>query len=255
MAKWFILLTFSFVFFADFLAFADKFSAFKYVKYRIWSRAESNFTIFAHPQKNRFANAKNIFELENQLNFYSSRPTRIFVHGFYSEHELMDTYAKVYLNVGDFNFIAVDWLAAAKTLNYPKARHRVREVGEALAEFIDHLVDLGMNLEHLILVGHSLGAHVCGWAGKSLISGKLPVIIGLDPALPLFSLRNSGHRLTYTDAKYVQIIHTNGGALGIKHAIGHADFYPNYGCDQPGCTGLPSGKVQIIIASIHFELR
>lgn len=243
--KWlFLLSTLTFVFITESLAFAEKFSAFKHVKYQIRSRADTNFTTFSLPQIINHPEAKSIFVQENQLNFNVHRPTRIFVHGFYSDNELMDSYAKSYLNAGDFNFIAVDWLAGAKTLNYAKARHRVREVGEALAIFIDHLVDMGMNLEHLILVGHSLGAHVCGFAGKNTKTGELPYIVGLDPALPFFSLKHTGHRLTYTDAKYVQIIHTSGGFLGIKHPIGHADFYPNYGCKQPGCKGIASGKIE-----------
>lgn len=251
MAKWFLnsFLTSIFIF-APFSVFAEKFSAAKHVKYHIRSRAEPNFTAHSLKKFPSDSNAKSHFVHENRLNFNSSRPTRIFVHGFYSDSGLMESYAKAYLNAGDFNFIAVDWLAGAKTLNYPKARHRVREVGEALAVFIDHLVGIGMNLEHLILVGHSLGAHVCGFAGKSVKSGKIPIIVGLDPALPLFSLKNKGHRLAYTDARYVQIIHTSGGFLGIKHAIGHADFYPNYGCKQPGCSGLSSGK-----AHLHFVQR
>lgn len=242
MTKWFLLsFSTSILLFIPFSVYAEKFSAAKHVKYHIRSRADPTFT--AHSSKK----SRSDFVHENRLNFNLSRPTRIFVHGFYSDSELMESYAKAYLNAGDFNFIAVDWLAGAKTLNYPKARHRVREVGEALAVFIDHLVGIGMNLEHLILVGHSLGAHVCGFAGKSIKSGKIPIIIGLDPALPLFSLKNKGHRLAYTDARYVQIIHTSGGFLGIKHAIGHADYYPNYGCKQPGCSGLSAGKIEIWI--------
>lgn len=244
MANWFFYLTSVFVGVTGFFEFSEKFKAVKHVKYQIWSHADTNFTTIPHAHFSDPHTRDNNFEHENRFNFDPRRPTRIFVHGYYSEDELMKSYAKAYLNVGDFNFIAVDWLAGATTLNYPRARHRVREVGEALAVFIDHLVDMGMNLEHLILVGHSLGAHVCGFAGKSTTSGKLPIIIGLDPALPLFSLKNRGHRLTYTDARYVQIIHTSGGFLGIKHPIGHADFYPNYGCKQPGCSGITFGKTQ-----------
>lgn len=245
MAKWFIHCVLTVVCLSATPALSDKFTAVKDMKYHIISRAQSIFTAssLSHIRKFNDSRTPRDFVYENQFNFDPVRPTRIFVHGFYSDMTLMDSYAKSYLDIGDFNFIAVDWLAGARTLNYPVARHRVREVGEALAVFIDHLVEvMGMNLEDLILVGHSLGAHICGWAGKSVTSGKLPVIIGLDPALPLFSLKHSKHRLAYTDARYVQIIHTCGGRLGIKHSIGHADFYPNFGRHQPGCTGLTSGR-------------
>lgn len=155
-------------------------------------------------------------------NWHPARPTRIFVHGYYSDEGTFKQYAEGYLNRGDFNFIAINWLRGAKTINYVKARHRVREVGEVLARFIDYLVTLGLNLNELILVGHSLGSHICGMAGKNIKFGKPLAIIGLDPALPLFRLKNIRHRLHYDDARYVQIIHTNGGYLGVKHPVGHA---------------------------------
>ena len=41
-------------------------------------------------------------------------------------------------------------------------------------------------------------------------------------------------RIDKTDADFVDLIHTNGGAedqgfLGMNAAVGHADFYPNGG--------------------------
>lgn len=35
----------------------------------------------------------------------------------------------------------------------------------------------------LSVVGHSLGAHIAGFAGKSVKKGKIGTIIGLDPGL------------------------------------------------------------------------
>lgn len=40
--------------------------------------------------------------------------------------------------------------------------------------------------------------------------------------------------LSKTDAAYVQVIHTNGGILGMQGQVGTADFYPNGGIRQPG---------------------
>lgn len=104
------------------------------------------------------------------------------------------------------------------------------------AVFIDYLVEHGMNLEDLVVVGHSLGAHISGLAGKHIQgTKKIGVIIGLDPAGPLFPFHKVNKRLADTDADYVHIIHTDAGHLSIESPIGHADFYPNGGNEQPGC--------------------
>lgn len=187
-------------------------------------------------------------------NWNPNRPTRIFIHGYYSNRETFMQYAEAYLNRDDYNFIAINWLRGAKTINYVKARHRVQKVGMATAKFIDYLVTLGLDLDHLILIGHSLGAHACGITGKNVKSGKVAAIVGLDPALPLFQLNHREHRLHYTDAKYVQIIHTSGGFLGVKNPIGHADFYPNFGCVQPACkSSIPCEYSQNTVL-FHFTL-
>lgn len=41
------------------------------------------------------------------------------------------------------------------------------------------------SLSDVTLVGHSLGAHISGYAGK-YTNGTLGIIVGLDPAAPLF---------------------------------------------------------------------
>lgn len=125
-------------------------------------------------------------------------------------------------------------------------------MARALAAVIDSLVENGMNLRNLTVVGHSLGAHIVGRAAKQLKSdGKIPVIVGLDPASVLFDFEDTNKRLADTDADYVQVIHTDGGHYSIEYPIGHADFYPNGGRQQPGCplknaiTNLIGNKYQM----------
>lgn len=60
--------------------------------------------------------------------FDHNRPTRIYVHGYRSKRKNFLKYAEAYRGKGDFNFIAVNWLAGAQTLNYYKARNRVERV-------------------------------------------------------------------------------------------------------------------------------
>jgi hypothetical protein len=69
----------------------------------------------------------------------------------------------------------------------------------------------------------------------------LPVLFkGLDPAAPGFSVNDTETRLDPTDGDFVDIVHTNSGSLiqggeSMIEPIGHADFYPNGGQQQPGC--------------------
>lgn len=118
-------------------------------------------------------------------------------------------------------------------------------------------------------IGHSLGGQACGLAGKDLIAAggdtlKLDRISGLDPAGPLFCEDvpypfdykhiDPKSRIGSTDARFVDIIHTDGKAryldigklrilvyleFGTMMALGNVDFYPgvapNYGCFQPNC--------------------
>lgn len=78
-------------------------------------------------------------------------------------------------------------------------------------------------------IGHSLGAHIAGSAGRNLqykTNKLLPRITGLDPASPCF---NEGEVLTGLargDAVFVDIIHSNSGKvdnhdgnIGLKYGI------------------------------------
>lgn len=89
-------------------------------------------------------------------------------------------------------------------------------------------------------------AHICGAAGKRVRRGRINTIIGLDPAGPLFDGTAPINRLDFGDADYVEVIHTDVGTFGIGAAIGHADFYPNGGSNQPSCFS----KFNIVLPTI-----
>jgi len=62
----------------------------------------------------------------------------------------------------------------------------------------------------------------------------------LDPAGPLFACGQLGMRLDASDARQVQVLHTNGdsflkGGMGTMQRLGHVDFYANGGLKQPFC--------------------
>lgn len=51
--------------------------------------------------------------------------------------------------------------------------------------------------------------------------------------MPLWG--SGSQRIRPSDANYVEIIHSNGGNLGLEEPVGHNDFYPNGGKNMPGC--------------------
>lgn len=103
------------------------------------------------------------------------------------------------------------------------------------------------------MIGHSLGAHICGIAAdefkKQTATWTIKRITGLDPAQPCFS--NSQLSLDKSDAPFVDVIHTNGQlmsrlGLGLPDAMGHVDFYPNGGKGQPGCVRVQNSVLDYL---------
>ncbi|TGZ51575.1 hypothetical protein DBV15_11012 [Temnothorax longispinosus] len=130
-------------------------------------------------------------------------------------------------------------------------RKRVPLIGQFVATMINFLVKHGMDSSHTVLVGHSLGSHIVGIAARNADS-DISYVVGLDPALPGFSRAGPGSRISVGDAKYVEIIHTNGGRLGFLTAIGDVDYYPNGGKRQPGCRVDPAGACSHDLAFKYF---
>lgn len=168
-----------------------------------------------------------------------SLPTKIIIHGWMSSDEdpIIQSIKDNYLSVSDMNVIGVNWQHIADNKNYLKAAFQTREVGEFTAQLIDYLVvNKGADLNTFHLIGHSLGAHTVGYAGSFVKSGRIPRISGLDPALPGFEyIAGPDSRLDPTDAEFVDIIHSCAGTLGFAEPLGHVDFFPNGGFNQPGC--------------------
>jgi pimeloyl-ACP methyl ester carboxylesterase len=178
----------------------------------------------------------------------SNTGTKFITHGFV-HHGLkkwvMDIKDAI-LRVENANVIIVDW-SKGNGFPYTQATANTQIVGAEIARLIKTLVnDKGESYAKFHLIGHSLGAHISGYAGRYL-QGKIGRITGLDPAGPYFENTDPIVRLDPTDAIYVDAIHTDGTAnlalgLGLMQPVGHADFYPNGGKDQPGC-GTTSDKL------------
>lgn len=121
-------------------------------------------------------------------------------------------------------------------------------------------------LTEMILLGHSLGCHLAGLIGhllhtsshsaapkvahaqtggisygpvqrptivideKKNVAEKVGIIIGLDPAGPLFPpTTTERHCLSYKDGKKVVIVHTGDVVYGNSHKLGHQDYFFNGG--------------------------
>ncbi|XP_069993042.1 pancreatic lipase-related protein 2-like isoform X2 [Penaeus vannamei] len=175
--------------------------------------------------------------------FDPSKRTKVIVHGYLNGRDmpyLLDL-ASAFLHTDDVNVIYVDWTEGAIRL-YNRAVANTRVVGLEIAHLVTWLGrNAGLRAKDVHLIGHSLGAHVCGYAGESIPG--LGRITGLDPAKPLFEQMPPEVRLDPSDALLVDVIHSDahplfflGQGYGITQPVGHLDFYPNGGEYQPGCT-------------------
>lgn len=112
--------------------------------------------------------------------------------------------------------------------------------GEYVGDFIVNLyANYSANISTFHLIGHSLGAHIAGFAGKQ-VQNRTGVnvgrITGLDPAGPLYRLTNEDDRLGRGDADLVVALHTDAGFNGYPDPLADIDFYANSGYpNQPGC--------------------
>ncbi|XP_055304651.1 phospholipase A1-like [Sitodiplosis mosellana] len=117
----------------------------------------------------------------------------------------------------------------------------VPSIGSYLARVIQ---ELELDTDIIELIGHSLGAHIAGYAGATL-NGTLSRITGLDPAGPGFDSTKNG--LNKTCARFVQVLHTNPGELGTNEQRGDLNFYANNKTTtQPGCPFKQCGHAKAI---------
>ncbi|XP_015187119.1 PREDICTED: phospholipase A1-like [Polistes dominula] len=200
-------------------------------------------------------NPKGVYVKEKNLTSYDpfnkarlSRPVIFIIHGFLSapNDTILKNLAKALIEKNDFLVLSLDWkkgacdggLSPLDYVAYPKAVENTRSAGKYVAEFTKMLVEkYKVSMSNIRIIGHSLGAHVSGFAGKyvqKIHLGKYSEIIGLDPAGPLFRWNKCPNRICETDAEYVQILHTS-KLKGTTTRLGTIDFYINYGRDQPGC--------------------
>lgn len=85
------------------------------------------------------------------------------------------------------NFCGVDWRELAHDGYYDASMKHVKYIGTQLSQFIMLLKDRQVKMKSVSIAGHSLGAHVAGFAGNAIYQKygtKISTIFGLDPAGP-----------------------------------------------------------------------
>ena len=141
---------------------------------------------------------------------------------------------------------------------YHQASANTRYTGARIAKVLREIHLLNWEAK-FHCIGHSLGSHSCGFAGKALKkirpNLKFARISAMDPAGPLFlknflqagsSLSPKEARLHKDDAIRVDAIHTSANLYGAFTQVGHIDFYPGnaggYGYAQPPLNWLDDLK-------------
>ncbi|XP_065215613.1 phospholipase A1 member A-like [Planococcus citri] len=173
--------------------------------------------------------------------FNPKHPTKVIIHGFQGGRNLAPStdLRKAYFTRGDYNIIIVDYSTLAQIPCVSQIEWAPRFCGKCIAQLASYLNNhpQGVTPDKLHLIGYSIGAHIAGLTANYINRGKLGRITGLDPTI-VFSMGTTGNRsrdLDFTDAHFVDVIHTAAGVLGQWGPSGHADFYINGGSSQPGC--------------------
>ncbi|MBD2344144.1 hypothetical protein [Anabaena subtropica] len=175
----------------------------------------------------------------------SDMPTYVIIHGYQStggnasnNYQPASWVANIAQTLrqrqSNANIILLDWEDGASSLSYPTAAGRTRDVGNQLASY---LINNGVDATYTNLIGHSLGAHVAGFAGSTYRTStglSIGQIVGLDPAGPEFEGKGAGDRLDPTDATRVTALHTS-ETLGYDDRLASLDLYINWNdLFQPG---------------------
>jgi len=197
----------------------------------------------------------------------------LIIHGYKNDfntkwlHEMQQDIQQIDIKKTNVAVIIVGWGEGAETINYWKAARDTRYTAYAVSLIVKEMHQVVSSRKlYVHCIGHSLGAQTCGLSGKDLIQDNLKYdrISGLDPAGPLFCTDVESHffnykdidprsRLERSDAHFVDVIHTDGmrpnstltvlvlPKYGTMMKLGTVDFYPghspNYGHNQPGCSG------------------
>lgn len=128
-------------------------------------KVNATFRLFNRQVSNEHISVNNV-----PVSYDTSLPTRFIIHGFIQngEKKWIADLKDALLGAEDMNVISVDWSGGAK-FPYGQAASNTQIAGAEIARLVRKLVtEHGANMSEFHLIGHSLGAHVAGYAGERL---------------------------------------------------------------------------------------
>lgn len=188
--------------------------------------------------------AKKILKIEN---LDKRRKFVMFIGGYtsYIDHSVEKQIREAYKTYPDSYIIIPDHSAYTDNdnvfgvKNYKRAVFHAYYIGEALGLMWAKLKSGGVSPKNIHYVGHSLGGQIVGYVGSTFFNEtgeKISRVTALDPAGPCFVNTAVGDQVRSGVAEYVEIYHSNAGALGSSSVLGDADFFMNKnGESNPSC--------------------
>nr|CAB3516746.1 unnamed protein product [Spodoptera littoralis] len=173
--------------------------------------------------------------------FNTKHPTKVVVHGFGGGRNLSPStdMRKAYFTRGNYNIIIVDYGSLVKEPCLSQIEWAPRFASLCITQLIEYLQNHPVKSvppEKLHTIGYSVGAHILASSPTIYTKENLAeLLVSLDPTIFFYMGSNRSRDLDYTDAHFVDILHTGAGILGQWGPNGHADFYVNGGSSQPGC--------------------
>jgi pimeloyl-ACP methyl ester carboxylesterase len=198
-----------------------------------------------------------LFQPQNKY-YNPAKPTVMYINGWRLNYQSDDVKAVLgnYVTAwrSEFNIVYVDWSNYTNNFVYITSLGAMQGTALNTYEIMDRLVNdmlIKFDIFNIHMIGYDLGAHFAHmiaheiqvWKGFGF--GRIKRITGLDPAGLfqfgefLFAMFNV-KILKAGKADWTDIIHTSMNKFGVGPKYGDADYYPNGGETQPGCTAKKS---------------
>ncbi|KAF6210636.1 hypothetical protein GE061_013743 [Apolygus lucorum] len=174
--------------------------------------------------------------------FDATKKTFIVIHGYTTDYtaESAQGPKQEYLTYNDVNVITPDY----GSINYDPpflffyTAAKSYKIGRFIGQLVVFLIEQGADPDKIHIIGHSLGAHIAGFAAKYAKSKGMLIgrVTGLDPCNPVYNANSAEYRLDSGDARYTDCIYTTYGIWALGTPVCLANFFPNgVGLSQPGC--------------------